>query len=94
MIKQYEILQDKMWFNDNNSEDPIEIVDYISNIFIDLRRERREKELMYISNKIMKKIEDMDNLIFPFDEPYNGKEKLKIRITIKEGIQVLRNYID
>lgn len=43
VIKQYEILQDKMWFNDNNSEDPIEIVDYISNIFIDLRRERREK---------------------------------------------------
>ena len=37
VIKQYEILSDKIWFNTYYQDDPSDIIKYISNEFIDQR---------------------------------------------------------
>lgn len=93
VIKQYEILSDKIWFNTYYQDDPSDIIKYISNEFIDQRHNNKEKELLFIKDEILKTIEHTDYLVIPFDEPYNREEFQKIKCEIRECIKVLRDYL-
>lgn len=94
IIKQYEMLREKIWFNQYYNDDPMDIVKYISNEFYEVRKSNREKELLYINSELLQTIEKTDNLIFPFDSSYSSKEYQNIKKSIMESIEVLRKFID
>ena len=94
IIKQYEILKEKIWFNEYYNDNPMDIVEYISNEFHGIRKSNREKELLYINSKLLQKIEKTDNHIFPFDNSYSSKEYQNIKVAITECIKELREFID
>lgn len=93
VIKQYEILWDKIYFNEYYKDDPQEIIQYISEEFMNIRRGNRDDELLFIKSDLLHSIEKADNSLFSFDQAYDGKELLKIENSIKKCIKVLKEYI-
>lgn len=93
VIKQYEILSDKIYFNEYYQDDPQDIIKYISEEFMNIRRDNRNEELLFIKNDLIHNIEKADNSIFSFDQAYDGKELIKVKSDIKECIAVLKEYI-
>lgn len=91
IIKQYEILQDKIWFDSGGME---RLNGISQKEFMESRRKNREKELMYVNKSIMEKVDELDSSIILFDEEYDESEIRKIFDTISDCIEELRNYID
>lgn len=93
VIKQYEILSNKIYFNTYYHEDPNDIIQYISEEFMEMRYANRNKELLFIERDILNSIEKVDNILHSFDEPYDGEELFRIKNSIKECIAILKDYI-
>lgn len=92
VIKQYEILKDKIWFNTYYQDDPADILEYISNDFMSMRRSNREKELLFIRKELLNSIDQTDNLIFSFDITYNANQLMKIKNALKECTEILKKF--
>lgn len=93
VIKQYEILRDKIYFNEYYQDDPQEIIQYISEEFMNIRRGNRDDELLFIKSDLLHSIEKADDSLFSFDQAYDGRELLKIKNNMKKCIEVLKEYI-
>lgn len=93
VIKQYEILSDKIYFNTYYQDDPQDIIKYITEEFMGARRDNRSKELLFVKRDLLNSIEKTDNFLFSFNDPYDGNELLKMKNNIEECIKVLKKYI-